>query len=968
MGSNADGRLGIGDTTVKLVSAPCLVEDLSWGRASEIACGWGHTAVVLEDGKVFTWGVGEYGALGTEDTLTQWRPTQVSFKGETGVFIKQVSCGTRHTAFVDSRGRLFMCGAGDAGQLGIGSRECKPYPVHVTSITQTVVSSSCGIFHTLILTSDKTVLGMGGNNFGQLGNGNKRSSSHPIAVKGLENERIINIAAGHISAAVTDKGVVYVWGTGVFGEYLLPTQLKGIKKSIRKVEIGGNFGTAIDYNGALYTWGSNANGELGLGDYEPKSQGCQVNSMQGKCVEDISCGGSYAIALGRTVHHKYIPTSRSRVKDKERPKEKYELEKELEMQLKESKKESSASRTIISSGPKQRQEYRETAPTRKYEEVKQRIPSPPRVENQYDEMLEAYKREQQRCRDLRKRITELQKQNQDIESRVRENSFRDNNQRFQSRLISVESQLASEQSKCANLLREFEEKKVRGTSLDPELTNLENRANDLEIAIKKLRQENTQIQSNQGPSENLKVSALLKDYEDRIEQEIEDRRRLTKEKANEVRTLQDEVGRNENIITRLQAEKTRLSDSYMDEIKRLEAHADEQKLLLDGKIREKEELLELKKQDNVNIDLIEDNIAKVNDKISELQIHLKNLSNELEQVKRNLMDLEEDLAKSKEENEQCQGFIFNKETEYSNTTTAGKDSDAKNIEELKKLQELLDEKSKFNKELQEILLARIVEIEGLNKDVNSWMDIANKARVENTDLKKIIEDLEGKNKKLMESMNLHIYNRAAEYKERTIRALKATQSPERIDKLRSSGYKLRHVTPSPERFEKFMEEEKKCTSKGVDSVIQLTQFKADTIESIKNKRQGLRKDLITPERKRMFDGKFVVDQVDNDISEDPNFVKSNYVLVQMLDKYGNSGVKQGSIKEEKIIYTTPGATKQIIRSSQHISPSRIKATPEIYATPDEANLKGIVKIFVINRDLQQRVDHYTQHQQCLCLW
>ena len=129
------------------------------------------------------------------------------------------------------------------------------------------------------------------------------------------------------------------------------------------------------------------------------------------------------------------------------------------------------------------------------------------------------------------------------------------------------------------------------------------------------------------------------------------------------------------------------------------------------------------------------------------------------------------------------------------------------------------------------------------------MDIAKKARVEKKDLKKIIEDLEGKNKKLMESMNLHIYNRAAEYKERTIKALKATHSPERIDKLRSSGYKLRHVTPSPERFDKFMEEEKKCTSKGVDSVIQLTQFKADTIESIKNKRQGLRKDLITPERK-----------------------------------------------------------------------------------------------------------------------
>jgi len=42
---------------------------------------------------------------------------------------------------------------------------------------------SCGIFHTLILTANGKVYSMGGNNFGQLGIGNKKSSTIPKLIK-----------------------------------------------------------------------------------------------------------------------------------------------------------------------------------------------------------------------------------------------------------------------------------------------------------------------------------------------------------------------------------------------------------------------------------------------------------------------------------------------------------------------------------------------------------------------------------------------------------------------------------------------------------------------------------------------------------------------------------------------------------------------------------------------------------------
>lgn len=53
----------------------------------------------------------------------------------------------------------------------------------------------------------------------------------------------------------------------------------------------------------------------------------------------------------------------------------------------------------------------------------------------------------------------------------------------------------------------------------------------------------------------------------------------------------------------------------------------------------------------------------------------------------------------------------------------------------------------------------------------------NKLTEENTQLKLIIEDLEQKNKRFSETLNTHLYNRAAEFKARAINALKNSASP-----------------------------------------------------------------------------------------------------------------------------------------------------------------------------------------------
>jgi len=46
MGSNAEGRLGVGDTSLKQSPLPTLVDSLARMRCLQVACGAGHTAAV----------------------------------------------------------------------------------------------------------------------------------------------------------------------------------------------------------------------------------------------------------------------------------------------------------------------------------------------------------------------------------------------------------------------------------------------------------------------------------------------------------------------------------------------------------------------------------------------------------------------------------------------------------------------------------------------------------------------------------------------------------------------------------------------------------------------------------------------------------------------------------------------------------------------------------------------------------
>ena len=75
-GEGDDGKLG--HCSRLSCDKPRLIEALKSKRVRDIACGSSHSAAITSSGELYTWGCGEYGRLGHGDNVTQLRPKQVS--------------------------------------------------------------------------------------------------------------------------------------------------------------------------------------------------------------------------------------------------------------------------------------------------------------------------------------------------------------------------------------------------------------------------------------------------------------------------------------------------------------------------------------------------------------------------------------------------------------------------------------------------------------------------------------------------------------------------------------------------------------------------------------------------------------------------------------------------------------------------------------------------------------------------
>ena len=122
---------------------------------------------------------------------------------------------------------------------------------------------ACGKYHTLFLVDNKLesdrreLWACGANNFGQIGNNSNQNMFRPVRVdprmpedkhsSTARSHRFAQVSAWHASAAVTEEGVMYVWGSGIFGEFKRPRKVK-LQNNIlvQSVNVGGSFIVIVD--------------------------------------------------------------------------------------------------------------------------------------------------------------------------------------------------------------------------------------------------------------------------------------------------------------------------------------------------------------------------------------------------------------------------------------------------------------------------------------------------------------------------------------------------------------------------------------------------------------------------------------------------------------------------------------------------------------------------------------------------
>ncbi len=274
-GNNANGQLGIGNTTSKTLPVQ-IGTDTDW---KTIDAGSFHVLAIKNNGTLWSWGFNSYGQIGNGTTTTDAHsPVQIG----TDTNWAKVSAGFAQSFAIKSDSTLWAWGYNQYSTLGINPADAS-IPNQVMPGSKWSDCSS-GCVHTIAIQADSTLWGWGFNATGQVGNGTTTQQDTPVKIDSIQ--KWISASAGfEFSMGLTDAHQIYSWGwngngqlgTGNGQTLLVPTVVSPTLHFIQ-IAAGSSYAFGITEENSLYGWGYNGRGQLGNGATTSLTAPAQIGS------------------------------------------------------------------------------------------------------------------------------------------------------------------------------------------------------------------------------------------------------------------------------------------------------------------------------------------------------------------------------------------------------------------------------------------------------------------------------------------------------------------------------------------------------------------------------------------------------------------------------------------------------------------------------------------------------------------
>lgn len=328
VGNGVNGELGSKYNAISKKVMKVDSTNYAGDRINNVFAGFEVSFLLSNSGKVYSFG-GSYSDstvsyLGRTAKRTISRPTLLEHSNISGKTFTKVAAAGERTFLLSDEGKVYAFGSGVNGTLGTGDS----LNIHVPTLidhsnigskkivdiktTSATFTSSNTISHTLLLAEDGTLFVFGSNSNGQLGLGDfvDRSIPTEISHANLSGKTISKIAVGaQNSMVITNNGTVFIWGRGGNGEMgygntntlNVPTEATHLT-ALNKTFIDGDIGHGTTSTGphfiivasdsTLFSFGANSDGQLGIGNKTDNYVPTQITStnIAGKKPIAVSAG------------------------------------------------------------------------------------------------------------------------------------------------------------------------------------------------------------------------------------------------------------------------------------------------------------------------------------------------------------------------------------------------------------------------------------------------------------------------------------------------------------------------------------------------------------------------------------------------------------------------------------------------------------------------------------------------------